>query len=138
MKKEIEIKVLGQKFIVRSESSEEYIAQVAQFVDQKMTEVMRGSKSVASLNVAILAAMNIADEFLRYKSQKEGSLQQAEKKIKDIIELIELQTWKENGFLDPAMRELENVILEPTRILWELFLTVVRMPVFEVIESGKP
>lgn len=92
MKKEIEIRVLGQKFVVRSESSEDYVNQVAQFVDQKVTEVMKSTQSVASLNVAILAAMNIADEFLKYKSRKEGAVQQAEKKVKDLIELIDLQT----------------------------------------------
>lgn len=92
MKKEVEIKVLGQKFLVRSDSNEEYVNEVASFVDQKVSEVMRSSKSVASLNVAILAAMNIADEFLKYKHQKEKRLEEAQKKIKDLIELVDLQT----------------------------------------------
>lgn len=92
MKKPIEIKIMGQKFMVRSDSGEDYVNRVAQFVDEKMAEVLKGSKSVASLNVAILGAMNIADEFMKYKNEKENKLQQAEKKIKDIIELIDIQT----------------------------------------------
>ena len=92
MKKEIEVKVLGQKFKVRSDSNEEYIERVASFVDEKMNEVLASSKSVASLNIAILAAMNIADEFLKYKADKDKRLEEAQKKIKDIIELIDLQT----------------------------------------------
>ncbi len=92
MKKEIEIKVLGQKFKVRSDSNEEYITRVAGFVDEKMNEVLASSKSVASLNIAILAAMNIADEFLKYKEEKDKRVGEAQKKIKDIIELIDLQT----------------------------------------------
>ncbi len=82
---------MGQKFVVRSESSEEYINEVAQYVDQKMNEVVKSSNAVASLNVAILAAMNIADEFMKYKMQKEKQWSSAEKKIKDVIELIDLQ-----------------------------------------------
>lgn len=92
MKKPVEIKVMGQKFMVRSDSNEEYIGEVARYVDEKMNEVLKNSKSVASLNVAILAAMNIADEFLKYRREKENKLHLAEKKIKDIIELIDLQT----------------------------------------------
>ncbi|MBI4125366.1 MAG: cell division protein ZapA [Deltaproteobacteria bacterium] len=92
MKKPIEIKIMGQKFMVRSDSNEDYVGKVAQYVDDKMNEVQKSSKSVASLNVAILAAMNIADEFLKYKNEKENRLHQAEKKIKDMIELIDIQT----------------------------------------------
>lgn len=92
MKKAIEIKVMGQKFLVRSDSNEDYVNEVAQYVDEKMNEVLKTSKSVASLNVAILAAMNIADEFLKYKNEKEQRLEKAQVKIKDIIELIDLQT----------------------------------------------
>jgi len=91
MKKQIEIKVMGQKFVIRSESSEDYVNQVATFVDQKMNDVVKNSKSVASLNVAILAAMNIADEYLKYRMNKERQHTQVEKKIKDVIELIDLQ-----------------------------------------------
>lgn len=91
MKKQIEIKVMGQKFMVRSESSEEYINAVADFVDQKITEIVKGSKSVASLNVAILAAMNIADEFMKYREQKDKQVSKVEEKIKTVIELIDLQ-----------------------------------------------
>lgn len=92
MKKQIEIKVMGQKFVIRSESSEDYVNQVATFVDQKMNDVVKNSKSVASLNVAILAAMNIADEYLKYRMNKERQHTQVEKKIKDVIELIDLQS----------------------------------------------
>jgi len=78
--------------MVRSDSGDDYVGEVASFVDQKMNEVMKTSKSVASLNVAILAAMNIADEFLKYKNQKEKKLDEAREKIKGLIELIDLQT----------------------------------------------
>lgn len=92
MKKQVEIKVMGQKFTVRSDSTEEYVNEVAQYVDEKINEVMRSTKAVASLNVVILAAMNIADEFMKFKQTKDKQWENAEKKIKNVIELIDLQT----------------------------------------------
>lgn len=92
MKKQVEIKVMGQKLVIRSDSDEDYISRVADFVDSKIQEVTKTSNTVTSLNIAILAAMNIADEFLRYKHEKEKQAQDAEKKIRGVIELIELQT----------------------------------------------
>jgi len=91
VKKTTEISIMGQKFMIRSESNEEYVQQVAGFVDEKINEVMQSTKSVASLNVAILAAMNIADEYLKFRRDREDSLTKAEKKIKDMIELVDLQ-----------------------------------------------
>ncbi len=91
MKKQVEIVVLGQKFVVRSDSDEAYVAKIGSFVDQRMNEIMKNTHSVASLNVAILAAMNIADEYFKYQEKAEGKKTDAEKKIQEMIELIDLQ-----------------------------------------------
>lgn len=91
MKQPVEITVMGQKLQVRSDSGENYIVQVAGYVDKKIADVLRTTKSVASLNVAILAAMNIADEYMKYREGKEQKLKAAEKKIQDVIEVVDLQ-----------------------------------------------
>lgn len=91
MKKTIEVSILGQKFLVRSESEEQYVARVAEFVNEKVMEIARKTQSIPSLNVAILAAMNIADEYLRMREKKEQTFQTVEKKIHSLIELIDLQ-----------------------------------------------
>jgi len=91
VKKTTEISIMGQKFMIRSESNDDYVQEVAEFVDQKINEVMTSTKSVASLNVAILAAMNIADEYMKFKRERDEKTHMAEKKIKDLIELVDLQ-----------------------------------------------
>ena len=91
MKKQVEITVLGQKFVVRSDSDEAYVARVGSFVDERMNEIMKNTRSVASINVAILAAMNIADEYFKFKDKFEGQKGEVEKKIQEMIELIDLQ-----------------------------------------------
>ena len=91
MKKTIEVNILGQKFLVRSESEEHYVSRVAEFVNEKVMEIARKTQSIPSLNVAILAAMNIADEYLRMREKKEQTFQTVEKKIRNVIELIDLQ-----------------------------------------------
>lgn len=90
MKKTIEVHIMGQKFLVRSESDEHYVSRVAEFVNEKVTEISRKTQSIPSLNVAILAAMNIADEYLRMRDKKEQIFQSVEKRIRGLIELIDL------------------------------------------------
>lgn len=66
----IEIEIYGQKYRIRvkGEEDEKYISHLTSFVDQKMREVAVKSKSVDVLKIAVLAALNIADEY--FLSQK--------------------------------------------------------------------
>lgn len=88
MQKPVEVTILGQKFVVRSDSDETYVRDVAAFVDQRMNDILQKTKSVSNLNVAILSAMNIADEFFNFKRKKSQSLQAVEKKIEEMIGFI--------------------------------------------------
>lgn len=90
VKKSVEVSILGQKFQIRSESDDTYVTQIAGFVDKKMGEVIQSTKSVASLNVAILAAMNIADEYFKFRQDKDQRFKTLEKKVEDLIELVDL------------------------------------------------
>jgi cell division protein ZapA len=61
----IEIEIFRQKYKIRvkGEEDEKYISHLTSYVDQKMKEVAVKSKSVDSLKIAVLAALNIADEY---------------------------------------------------------------------------
>ncbi len=74
MKKALDVEILGQKFTISSDAEEGYMLKVADYVDGKMQEVMRASKPVAKSNVAMLAALNIADEYHRLKDTHEAIL----------------------------------------------------------------
>ena len=74
MKKALDVEILGQKLTISSDAEEGYMLRVAGYVDGKMQELMRASKSVAKTNVAMLAALNIADEYHRLKDTHEAIL----------------------------------------------------------------
>jgi cell division protein ZapA len=91
MKRTVEVSIMGQKFMVRSDSDQEYVERIAQYVNEKIAEITSKSKSIPSLNVAILAAMNIADEHMQLKDEKKSVFSGVEEKLKGMIELIDLQ-----------------------------------------------
>ncbi|MHB8093410.1 MAG: cell division protein ZapA [Candidatus Aminicenantales bacterium] len=66
----IEIEIYGQKYRIRvkGEEDEKYIGHLTSLVDQKMHEVAVKSKSADMTKIAVLAALNIADEL--FLSQK--------------------------------------------------------------------
>ena len=64
-KKLVNVRIFGQEYPIRASSNEDYIKEVAAYVDKKMHEVQRSvPSSMNASKIAILAAMNISDELL--------------------------------------------------------------------------
>ncbi len=71
MKRSVEVKIMGQSFTVTSEEGEEHLHKVAEVVDTTMRQVAGGAGAVTTVNVAILAALNIASECQKLKEERE-------------------------------------------------------------------
>jgi cell division protein ZapA len=61
----IEIEVYGRpyKIRVKGEEDEKYVNHLTAYVDQKMQEIAVKSKSTDALKIAVLALLNIADDY---------------------------------------------------------------------------
>lgn len=71
MKRSLNVEILGQSFTISSDADEGYVLRVAGYVNDKMQELSRASKPAAKSNVAMLTALNIADEYHRLKEAHE-------------------------------------------------------------------
>ena len=67
------VEIFGQTYNVRGEGDPDYLAELAQFVDSRMREVAASVATVDAAKIAILAALNIADEFSRYRKERESA-----------------------------------------------------------------
>ncbi|MBK7996985.1 MAG: cell division protein ZapA [Blastocatellia bacterium] len=67
----VEVKIYNQTYYIRGEGDSEYIQQLAAYVDRRMKEVAAGTMTADSLRVAILAALNIADELYKIRRKLE-------------------------------------------------------------------
>ena len=59
------VRILNQLYSIRSDDDPAYVRRLAEFVDEKLKQVSEATPSVDTLKVAILAALNIADELFR-------------------------------------------------------------------------
>jgi cell division protein ZapA len=85
----VEIKVFGQTYTVKTDAEEEHVKEIARYVNEKMEEVLKKTKSVSTMNVAILTALNIADDLLKEKEKRITLLREIEVKSKDLAEKID-------------------------------------------------
>jgi len=86
----VEIKVFGQTYTVKTDTEEDHIQEVARYVNEKMDEVLKKTRSVSTMNVAILTALNIADDLLREKERRIALLREIETKSKELAEKIDV------------------------------------------------
>jgi cell division protein ZapA len=68
------VEIFGQTYNVRGEGDPNYLAELARFVDSRMREVAAEVATVDPVKIAILAALNIADEFSRYRKQRDHAV----------------------------------------------------------------
>ncbi|MBI5287249.1 MAG: cell division protein ZapA [Deltaproteobacteria bacterium] len=84
MKKVVEVNIMGHSFLVKSDDDEDYVKQVVDYVNAKIGEVKDGVKGGSILNMTLLAAMNIADDYLKTKER----LDRLETRTDKLVELI--------------------------------------------------
>ena len=75
---------MGKTFQVKSQYDETFTSQTADLVNAKMKELIGKSKNFSTETVAILAAMNIAGDYLRLKNAE--ALRK--KKLKNRLEIL--------------------------------------------------
>lgn len=61
----VHVEIHGQRYPIRSSLDATYVAELAAFVDEKMRLAARECPAGDTLKTAVLAAINIADEFFR-------------------------------------------------------------------------
>ncbi|HNZ09933.1 MAG TPA: cell division protein ZapA [Smithellaceae bacterium] len=89
MKKRYDIKILGQELAVLSDAEDEQVANVVQFVNDKMQDIVQSSDGLRTVDVAILAALNITEDFLKLKGVNQDLCEQLTHRSEKLIQLIE-------------------------------------------------
>lgn len=72
-KTRVTVDIYGMQYKLAGHSSGGHMRRVAELVDEQMTKIARGFPKLDTPRVAVLAAVNIADEFLKQKEQFESS-----------------------------------------------------------------
>jgi cell division protein ZapA len=88
LKKKYQIRVLGQDISVLSDSGDEHVEAVVSYVNDKVAEIQKNTKAINVLQVAVLAALNVADEYFKLQGEKEDICHQMESRSEQLIHLI--------------------------------------------------
>jgi cell division protein ZapA len=87
----IPITIQGQRYPIRSSLDPEYVVRLAALVDEKMCAASESTPSADSLRLAVLAALNIADELLRCRDAidaRDGQLAERTEELERMLDRL--------------------------------------------------
>ena len=87
----VTVDIAGQRYPIRSALEERYVAELAAYVDQKMRAASDAAPATDMLGLAVLVALNIADEFFRARdlqSTASGELNERALRLEELVDGI--------------------------------------------------
>lgn len=91
MGKPHEIELLGKTFRVKSGYDQEYLRLLGQFVTERVQAVREQQGVLSSVDAALLAALNIADDYHRLKLEHEQMCSRVNQKSQELLSWIDSQ-----------------------------------------------
>ncbi len=84
-----EVYILGQKYTIKGDAPEEYIRELASYVDRKLKEVHNAVPNITPVKASILAALDIADELHKLKNEQDEMTKDIEEKASTLASLFD-------------------------------------------------
>jgi cell division protein ZapA len=89
VKKPVQVSLLGQTFTLKSEMDRAHVERVASLINAKVEE-LRGKGGIVQTNTLLLmAAMNIADDFIRSVEREDSLRIELNRRVAKLDELVE-------------------------------------------------
>jgi cell division protein ZapA len=87
----VPVEIAGQRYPIRSSLDPEYVARLATYVDEKMRAAADTSPSGDSMRLAVIAALNVADELFRCRDAsraRNGELAERTEELERLLDRV--------------------------------------------------
>ena len=89
MAEDVEVEIFGQVFrVAAGDATPAYIQCLAYYVDEKMRAIATATKAMSLNRMAILTALNIADDLFKLRDSYEQSARLVDAKTEQLISLV--------------------------------------------------
>ena len=77
---QVRVKIMDEDYILSGDEKDDYILLLASYVDQKMQQIRKNNSYLSKSKIAVLTALNLADELTKLQGQYDDLLLQMEEK----------------------------------------------------------
>jgi cell division protein ZapA (FtsZ GTPase activity inhibitor) len=93
----IPVQIQGQEYRVRGDGDAGAVRRAASLVDETMDRVRERTRTVDSLDAALLAALNLANRLLALSESGEGGAPADARRLADLIDSVEFELSADTG-----------------------------------------
>lgn len=85
----VPVNIFGQEYTLRTEDEAAYVESLAAYVDGRMREVADKTRTADTVKIAILAALNIADDLHRQQRDSDDARRDLRERTGRIVDLLD-------------------------------------------------
>lgn len=100
-KTKVKLNICGTDYTILSDENEEYVKDIAQKVDNRISEVLEQSNKISMATAAVLVALDYCDDFSKAQKREDSLKEKIDKQLK------ELKDFKEQN--EKANQEISNL-----------------------------
>ena len=83
------VTILGRTYHLRGNGDPDYLHELASVVDARMRTIAEATGTADTLKVAILAALNLADDYLQSGRRSDRSVQDAGSRLEHLVTVLD-------------------------------------------------
>lgn len=87
----IEVEIFGQRLAIQGDADEHYVHELVQYVEGQMNLIAKNLTTSTPTKVAILAAINIADQLFKQESRRQAGEAEIERRAEGILQQIDAE-----------------------------------------------
>lgn len=80
----VEVEIMGERFAVASDDSDDHVRKVAQYVNEQMRR-LADERRMATTHVALLAALNIASEYWKLREAQDDLVERVDRMSQRVL-----------------------------------------------------
>ena len=85
----VTVEIAGQRYPIRSTLEPAYVVELAAYVDQKLRAAQEAAPASDMLGLAILSALNLADEIFRSRTQRSSARSDLNERALHLEQLVD-------------------------------------------------
>ncbi|MCB9477502.1 MAG: cell division protein ZapA [Deltaproteobacteria bacterium] len=85
----MDVTIMGRTISLRTDGDPEYVNQIVSYLNDKIEEIKKSHPDATELNLAILASLNIADDYMGALVRQRATFSQIEAHCDDLITMID-------------------------------------------------
>ena len=87
----VEVDVYGQRLALQGDGDERYVHELALYVEGQMNSIAKNLTTSTPTKVAILAAINIADQLFKQESRRQAGDAEIERRTTGLLQCIDAE-----------------------------------------------